>query len=175
MKKILFLMTFLICVNYNYANKFCVNYTDLINDTFNITQIRFSRGGMWQSDSRQLVENDYYTLTINKNKTANLTWLNGYPKNKDNVLIPSYSGKITKRQFRQLRKKIIEVGFINLESEYKPLNRIDHITADYFEITFNNQIKKTILDENLDLVGLNDIRDMLIQLKKEITWTPDKN
>ena len=63
-----------------------------------------------------------------------------------------------------------EIKFTKLLNIYEPLASYSHIVSDVFIITYNNGKIKKIIDENYDIEDLNEFREMLIKLKKEIKW-----
>ena len=164
MKKLLIL--FLISCNLCKANH---NY--ILKDTTIIHQISFSRGGNPGYDYKDLLEKELYTIIIEENGDVTLKWNGKCPTSKNNAVICSYSGIITKNQFSNLTKKLKQIKYTELKELYAPLVEYEHITSDNYTITYNNGIKKKITDQNHDIVGLKEFREMLIKLKKEIKWT----
>jgi hypothetical protein len=41
-------------------------------------------------------------------------------------------------------------------------------------ITYNYDVKKVIIDQNYEIKELRELSKMLIKLKKEIKWVPNK-
>ena len=165
MKKLLFL--FLISCNLCKANH---NY--ILKDTTVIHQISFSRGGNPGYDYKDLLEKELYTIIIEENGDVTLKWNEKCPTSKNNTVICSYSGIITKNQFSNLTKKLKQIKYTELKELYAPLVEYEHITSDNYTITYNNGLQKKITDQNHDIDGLKEFREMLIKLKKEIKWAP---
>ena len=165
MKKLLFL--FLISCNLCKANH---NY--ILKDTTVIHQISFSRGGNPGYDYKDLLEKELYTIIIEENGDVTLKWNGKCPTSKNNTVICSYSGIITKNQFSNLTKKLKQIKYTELKELYAPLVEYEHITSDNYTITYNNGLQKKITDQNHDIDGLKEFREMLIKLKKEIKWEP---
>jgi hypothetical protein len=92
MKKLLILL--LISCNLCKANH---NY--ILNDTAVIHQIIFSRNGNPGYDYKDLLEKELYTIIIEENGDVTLKWNGKCPTSKNNTVICSYSGTITKKQF----------------------------------------------------------------------------
>jgi len=161
------LILFLISCNLCKANH---NY--ILKDTTAIHQISFSRGGNPGYDYKDLLEKELYTIIIEENGDVILKWNGKCPTSKNNTVICSYSGIITKNQFSNLTKKLKQINFTELKELYAPLKEYEHITSDYYIITYNNGIKKKIEDQIYDVAGLKEIRELLIKLKKEIKWEP---
>lgn len=167
MKKLLIL--FLIFCNICKANH---NY--ILKDTTVIHQISFSRGGNPGYDYKDLLEKELYTIIIEENGDVTLKWNGKCPTSKNNTVICSYSGIITKNQFSNLTKKLKQIKYTELKELYLPLVEYEHITSDNYTITYNNGLQKKITDQNHDVDGLKEFREMLIKLKKEIKWVPAK-
>ena len=165
MKKLLIL--FLISCNLCKAN-----YNYILKDTTAIHQISFSRGGNPGYDYKDLLEKELYTIIIEENGDVTLKWNGKCPTSKNNTVICSYSGIITKNQFSNLTKKLKQIKYTELKELYVPLVEYEHITSDNYTITYNNGLQKKITDQNHDIDGLKEFREMLIKLKKEIKWAP---
>jgi hypothetical protein len=86
-------------------------------------------------------------------------------------IILSYNGKISKRKFKKLSSKLKEFNFTKLNNEY--LTNWEDVGGDTYEITYNQNNQKKILDENFEIDGLREFKEMLIKLKKEIKWVPN--
>lgn len=167
MKKLLIL--FLISCNLCKANH---NY--ILKDTTAIHQISFSRGGNPGYDYKDLLEKELYTIIIEENGDVTLKWNGKCPTSKNNTVICSYSGIITKNQFSNLTKKLKQIKYTELKELYVPLVEYEHITSDSYTISYNNGLQKKITDQNHDIDGLKEFKEMLIKLKKEIRWMPAK-
>jgi hypothetical protein len=165
MKKLLIL--FLISCNLCKANH---NY--ILKDTTAIHQISFSRGGNPGYDYKDLLEKELYTIIIEENGDVTLKWNGKCPTSKNNTVICSYSGIITKNQFSNLTKKLKQIKYTELKGLYVPLVEYEHITSDNYTFTYNNGLQKKITDQNHDIDGLKEFKEMLIKLKKEIKWAP---
>jgi hypothetical protein len=172
MKKLSTIVLILISFNISYANfKLDINKTEL-KDTFKINQINFSRGGnpLWDTGT-QLIEKNQYTIIINRNGNAQLKWNGKCPMINTKSFICSYSGNITKSQFKMLSKKLNEINFTELKEEY--VKNIDDRGTESYIITYNNDKQKRIIDEDFEVDGLKELREMLIKLKNEIKWVPN--
>jgi len=167
MKKLLIL--FLIICNICKANQ---NYT--LKDTTVIHQISFSKGGNPGYDYKDLLEKELYTVIIEENGDVILKWNGKCPTSNNNTVICSYSGIITKNQFSNLTKKLKQIIYTELKELYVPLVEYEHTTSDSYIITYNNGLQKKVTDQNHDIDGLKEFREMLIKLKKEIKWVPAK-
>lgn len=165
MKKLLFL--FLISCNLCKANH---NFT--LKDTTVIHQISFSRNGNPSDGFRELLENPRYIFIIEENGDVLLKWNGRCPPSKNNSILCSYTGTITKKQFYTITKKLKQINFTELKELYAPMKEYEHITSDYYIITYNNGIKKKIEDQIYDVAGLKEFRELLIKVKKEIKWEP---
>jgi hypothetical protein len=165
MKKLLFL--FLIICNICKANN---NYT--LKDTTIIHQISFSRNGNPADGFRELLENPRYIFIIEENGDVLLKWNGRCPPSKNNSILCSYTGTITKKQLNTITKKLQQIKYTELKDLYAPLKEYEHTTSDSYIITYNNGIKKKIEDQMYDVDGLKEFREMLIKLKKEIKWIP---
>ena len=165
MEKLLIL--FLILCNICKANH---NY--ILKDTTVIHQISFSRGGNPGYDYKDLLEKELYTIIIEENGDVTLKWNGKCPTSKNNTVICSYSGIITKNQFSNLTKKLKQIKYTELKEFYVPSVEYEHITSDNYTITYNNGLQKKITDQYHDIDGLKEFREMLIKLKKEIKWAP---
>jgi uncharacterized protein YktB (UPF0637 family) len=66
----------------------------------------------------------------------------------------------------------MEINFIELNNEY--LTTYEDAGRDMYLISYDHNKQKKILDENFNIDGLKEFREMLIKLKKEIKWVPVK-
>ena len=174
MKIKLFLILFLIICNLSKANDNYINSNYILNDTSVIHQIIFSRSGNPVSDYNELLEKKLYTFIINENGNVLLKWIDRCPPSKNNSVICSYSGTVSKKQFYTLTNKLKQIKFTELKELYVPLKEYQHMTSDRYIITHSNGVKKVIIDQNYDIDGLKEFREMLVNLKKEIKWLPVK-
>ena len=165
MKKLLIL--FLIICNICKANH---NYT--LKDTTVIHQISFSKGGNPAYDySREELDKQRFNIIFEENGNVLLYVERNKIKITDHVFV-SYSGKISKRKFTNLTKKLKQINFTELKVLYVLPIEYEHTTSDSYIITYNNGIKKKIEDRIYDVEGLKEFRELLIKLKKEIKWVP---
>jgi hypothetical protein len=102
-----------------------------------------------------------------------LKWNGKCPTSKNNSVICSYFGLITKKQYYNLTNKLKQIKFNELQELYVPLSGYEHVPSDCYMIMYNNGIKKVIIDQNNEIDGLKEFREMLIKLKKEIKWVPN--
>jgi len=174
MKIKLYLILFLIICNLSKANHNYINSKYILKDTTVIHQIIFSRSGNPGSDYKELLEKNLYTFIIDENGNVLLKWIDRCPPSKNNSVICSYSGTVSKKQYYNLTNKLKQIKFTELKELYVPLKEYEHTTSDSYIITHNNGIKKVIIDQNYDIDGLKEFREMLIKLKKEIKWVPVK-
>jgi hypothetical protein len=171
MKKIMLYIIFSIFLKISYSKP----YSDLSTKP-KVNKIEFARSGyMGLSDMRQLPENNNYIMIIEQNGNAILKWNGKCPPSRNNILICSYKGNITKKQFKTLCKKLYEINFIDLQEEYKPLYETEHspYIADSFEIMYNNVMKKNIVDRN-QVDVLKEFKEMIFKLRKEVKWVANK-
>lgn len=175
MKKYLLLILLSTYSNLSKSNNYIFDGFSLLKDTNLIHQIKFQTGRILGNNySNQLPENDNYNLTIDESGKTLLEWVGKCPQSKNNSIICSYSGIITKKQFYSLTNKLKQIKFTELKELYVPLKEYEHTTSDSYIITHSNGIKKVIIDQNYDIDGLKELREMLINLKKEIKWLPVK-
>lgn len=167
MKKLLFL--FLISCNLCKANH---NFT--LKDTTVIHQIILSRGGNPGYDySREDLDKQIFNIIFEEDGKASLHVQGKNFKISDHVTV-SFIGKISKKKFNNLTKKLKKINFTELKELYVLPIEYEHTTSDCYVITYNNGIKKKIIDRIYDVDGLKEFREMLIKLKKEIKWAPAK-
>lgn len=174
MKIKLFLILFLIICNLSKANHNYINSKYILKDTTVIHQIKFRTGRtLGYNYSNQLPENDNYIMTIEESGKTLLEWVGKCPQSINNSIICSYSGIITKSQFKKLSNKLKEIKFIELLNIYKPFIEYEHTVSEDFMITYNYDIKKVIIDQNFEIKELRELSKMLKNLKKEIKWVPN--
>jgi hypothetical protein len=165
MKKLLIL--FLISCNLCKANH---NY--ILKDTTVIHQISFSRGGNPGYDySREDLDKQIFNIIFEEDGKVILHVQGKNFKISDHITV-SYNGKINKRKFYILTKKLKQIKYTQLKELYVPLVEWEHITSDNYTITYNNGLQKKVTDQIYDVDGLKEFREMLIKLKKEIKWVP---
>jgi len=84
-------------------------------------------------------------------------------------MVCSYFGKITTNEFKKINVFIIESGFMNLNKNYK-----DEFleSSQSFNITFNKNIVKEVEDSTFEIVIFNNLKQMILDLKKYIKWIP---
>ena len=174
MKIKIFLILFLITYNLSKANQNYIKSNCKFNDSTVIHQIIFSRGGNPGYDyQRDDLEKNIYTIIFEEKGKVQLH-VNGKKYSPRDHIIVTYSGKIKRRDFKILSNKLKEIKFTELLNIYKPLIEYEHPLSDDFIIKYNNGIQKEIIDQNYDIDGLKEFREMLIKLKKEIKWVPNK-
>ena len=175
MKKYLLLILLLTYSNFSISNNYIFEGFNLLKDTNLIHQIKFQTGRILGNNySNQLPENDNYNLTIDESGKTLLEWVGKCPQSLNNSIICSYSGIITKKQFKKLSNKLKKIKFTELLNIYKPLIEYEHTTSEAFMITYNYDVKKVIIDQNYEIKELRELSKMLIKLKKEIKWVPNK-
>ena len=175
MKKYLLLILLLTYSNLSKSNNYIFDGFSLLKDTNLIHQIKFQTGRILGNNySNQLPENDNYNLTIDESGKTLLEWIGKCPQSLNNSIICSYSGIITKKQFKKLSNKLNKIKFTELLNIYKPLIEYEHTVSDDFMITYNYDVKKVIIDQNYEIKELRELSKMLIKLKKEIKWVPNK-
>ncbi len=174
MKKKSLLIVLLIICNLCKAKHINFNSNCIFNDSTVIHQISFSRSGNPGNDYKDLLEKEQYTIIIEENGDVILKWNGKCPPSKNNTVICSYSGTIKKNQFSKLTNKLKKIKYTELQKLYVPLKEYEHVTSDIYIITYNNGVKKKIIDQNFEIDGLKEFREILIKLKKEIKWTPVK-
>lgn len=172
MKKII-LLAIILNISLNGFSQKIISAENPLKDTTVIHQISFSRNGNPGYDYKDLLEKELYTIIIEENGVT-LKWNGKCPTSKNNTVICSYSGIITKNQFSNLSKKLKQIKYTELKELYVPLVEYEHTTSDCYFITYNNGLQKKITDQNHDIGGLKEFRVMLIKLKKEIKWAPAK-
>ncbi len=171
MKIKLFLILFLIICNLSKANQNYINNKYILKDTTVIHQIIFSRSGNPGWDVQVELEKNLYTIIIEENGMVLLNVMGKNSSPFDHIIV-SYNGKISKRKFKKLSSKLKEINFTKLNNEY--LTNWEDVGGDTYEITYNQNNQKKILDENFEIDGLREFKEMLIKLKKEIKWVPNK-
>jgi hypothetical protein len=167
MKIKLFLILFLIICNLSKANHNYINSKYILKDTTVIHQIIFSRSGNPGWDSEEELDKRLFTIVFEENGKV-LLHVAGKNFNPFDHIIVSYNGKISKKRFKILSNKLKEIKFIALNNEY--LTDYEDVGGDSYIITYNQNKRKKILDENFEIDGLKDFREILIKLKKEIKW-----
>jgi hypothetical protein len=172
MKKITLLLMLIFSINIIYANK--LYYTDdAIKDSFAINEIQFSISGNPGWDiSYDLLKKNLFSLTIKQDGTALLKWNGRCPQSRNNTLICSYAGSMSKKDFKKLSKKLNEINFTRFKDEYR--EDIDDRGANEYIITYNGNFQKKIIDENYNIDGLKEFREMLVKVKKGIKWVAIK-
>ncbi len=174
MKKYLLLILLLTYSNLSKSNNYIFEGFISSKDTNQIHQIKFITGRILGNNySNQLPENDNYNLTIDESGKTLLEWIGKCPQSKNNSIICSYSGIITKKQFKKLSNKLNKIKFTELLNIYKPFIEYEHTESEYFIITYNYNIEKIIIDQNFEIKELRELSKMLIKLKKEILWVPN--
>ena len=172
MKKIILLLILIFSVNLIYANKL-FNTNIAIKDTFEINEIQFSINGNPGCDiSYDLLKKNFYILTLKQDGAAVLKWNGRCPQSRNNTLICSYVGLISTKVFKKLSKKLNEINFTRLKDEYR--EGIDDRGADGYMITYNGNSQKYIIDENFNIDGLKEFREMVVKVKKGIKWVANK-
>jgi len=175
MKKYLLLILLLTYSNFSISNNYIFEGFNLLTDTNLIHQIKFQTGRILGNNySNQLPENDNYNLTIDESGKTLLEWIGKCPQSLNNSIICSYSGIITKNNFKKLSNKLNKIKFTELLNIYKPLIEYEHTGSEAFMITYNYDVKKVIIDQNYEIKELRELSKMLIKLKKEIKWVPNK-
>ena len=170
MKIKLYLILFLIICNLTKANHNYINSKHILKDTTVIHQIIFSRSGNPGWDSKEELDKKLFTIFFEENGKV-LLHVAGKNFNPFDHIIVSYNGKISKKKFKILSSKLKEIKFIALNNEY--LTDYEDVGGDSYIITYNQNKRKKILDENYNIDGLKEFREMLIKLKKEIKWVPN--
>lgn len=174
MKKYLLLILLLTYSNLSKSNNYIFEGFITTKDTNQIHQIRFITGRILGNNySNQLPENDNYTMTIEESSKTLLEWVGKCPQSKNNSIICSYSGIITKKQIKKLSNKLNKIKFTELQNIYKPLIEYEHTESEHFIFTYNNNIEKVIIDQNFEIKELRELSKMLKNLKKEIKWVPN--
>ena len=174
MKKYLLLILLLTYSNLSKSNNYIFEGFSSLKDTNLIHQIKFRTGRtLGYNYSNQLPENDNYIMTIEESGKTLLEWVGKCPQSINNSIICSYSGIITKSQFKKLSNKLKEIKFIELLNIYKPFIEYEHTVSEDFMITYNYDIKKVIIDQNFEIKELRELSKMLKNLKKEIKWVPN--
>jgi len=176
MKNILLIFSLFILFNFN-ANARVKSETKKINDTLlKIQKIEFSYYS-GRFDMRPLLEMPNYLFTIESKGNAVLKWPRKCPASRNNELICSYSGKISKKDFKEISRYLLSIDFLNLKEKYlqepEPNSELyDHWGSATFTIFYNDNYYKKIVDENLLMPQLAKLREQLVILKKKIKWTP---
>lgn len=101
-------------------------------------------------------------------------------QSRNNYLICSYEGSISKKEFKQLSRYLLKIDFLNLKEKYiqtpgpneEPYDDLGSVS---FTIFYNDNYSKTIVDENLEIPKLLVLRKKIVDLKKKIKWTPIVN
>jgi len=175
MNKYLLLILLLIYSNLSKSNNYIFEGFSSLNDSNLINKIKFRTGRILGNNySNQLPENNNYFMTIEESGKTLLEWVGNCPQSKNNSIICSYSGIITKKQFKKLAHKLNEIKFIELLNIYKPLIEYEHTVFEDFFITYNYDNEKVIIDQNFEIKELRELSKMLIKLKKEIKWVPNE-
>jgi hypothetical protein len=175
MKKYILLTLLLIYSNLSKSNNYIFEGVSSLKDTNLIHQIKFITGRILGNNySNQLPENDNYNLTIDESGKTLLEWVGKCPQSLNNSINCSYSGIITKKQFKKLSNKLNKIKFTELLNIYIPFIEYEHTESEHFIITYNYNIEKIIIDQNFEIKELRELSKMLIKLKKEIKWVPNK-
>ena len=127
-----------------------------------------------------LLEMPYYRLIIESNGNVILKWPGNCPQSRNNYLICSYQGRISKKEFKQLSRYLFKINFLNLKEKYiqepgpneEPYDDWGSVS---FTIFYNDNFSKKIVDENLEMPQLVNLRNMIVDLKKKIKWMPVVN
>ena len=176
MKNILLIFSLFIFFNFN-ANAKVKSETKKINDTLlKIQKIEFSYNSS-VFDMRPLLEMPSYLFIIESKGNAVLKWPRKCPSSRNNELICSYSGKISKKDFKEISRYLLSIDFLNLKEKYlqepEPNSELyDHWGSATFTIFYNDNYYKKIVDENLLMPQLAKLREQLVILKNKIKWTP---
>ena len=149
------------------------------NTRININQILFSYYSGWTTVA-PLLEMPNYRLNIESNGNAILKWPRNCPQSRNNYLICSYEGSISKKEFKQLARYLLKIDFLNLKEKYiqapgpneEPYDDWGSVS---FTIFYNDNFSKTIVDENLEIPKLVELRKKIVDLKKKIKWTAIAN
>lgn len=179
MKNILLILSLFIFANFD-ANAKVKSETKKINDTLlKIQKIEFSYySGM--PDVRPLLEMPNYLFIIESNGNAVLKWPRKCPASRNNMLICSYAGTISKKDFKKISRYLLCIDFLNLKEKYlqepEPNYELyDHWGSASFTIFYNDNYYKKIVDENLLMPQLAKLREQIVILKKKIKWSPVEN
>ena len=164
----------------------CIVFSSIANDNLSIdkvedTSIKIQKiefsyySGKF--DMRPLLEMPNYLFTIESKGNAVLKWPRKCPASRNNELICSYSGKISKKDFKEISRYLLSIDFLNLKEKYlqepEPnLELYDHWGSATFTIFYNDNYYKKIVDENLLMPQLAKLREQLVILKNKIKWTP---
>ena len=176
MKNILLILSLFIFANFD-ANAKVKSEIKKINDTLlKIQKIEF----LYNSsvfDIKPLLEMPSYLLIIESNGNAVLKWPRKCPESRNNELICSYKGKISKKEFKKISRYLLSIDFLNLKEKYlqepEPNSELyDHWGSASFTIFYNDNYYKKIIDENLLMPQLAKLREQIVILKKKIKWTP---
>jgi hypothetical protein len=176
MKNILLILSLFILANFD-ANAKVKSEIKKINDTLlKIQKIEFSYNSS-VFDIRPLLEMPSYSLIIESNGNAVLKWPRKCPATRNNELICSYKGKISKKEFKKISRYLLSIDFLNLKEKYlqepEPNSELyDHWGSASFTIFYNDNYYKKIIDENLLMPQLAKLREQIVILKKKIKWTP---
>lgn len=140
-------------------------------DTTRINQIILSISGNEGWDKRELLEKILFTIIFNENGNVQLKRNGKCPTSINKVVICSYSGKIELKEFEMLSSKLKEINFTDLKDEY--IENIDDRGSENYLITYNQNKQKRISDENFEIPGLKEFNEIIMNLKKQIKWTPN--
>ena len=176
MKNILLILSLYIFENF-YANEKFKSEKKKINDTLlKIQKIEF----LYNSsvfDIRPLLEMPSYLFIIESNGNVVLKWPRKCPASKNNELIRSYKGKISKKEFKEISRYLLSIDFLNLKEKYlqepEPNSELyDHWGSASFTIFYNDNYYKKMIDENLLIPQLAKLREQIVILKKKTKWWP---
>lgn len=168
MKKTLFLTTIFILSTIFCSAKRILFFHIPQDSIYSISKIVYTIGIPPFGVFDDLKINESYKIIIDSNGIVELTWINKCP-NKD-LMVCSYFGKITTNEFKKIKVFIIESGFMNLNKNYK-----DEFSesSQSFNITFNKNIVKEVEDSTFEIVIFNNLKQMILDLKKYIKWVPN--
>lgn len=176
MKNILLILSLFIFANFD-ANAKVKSEIKKINDTLlKIQKIEFSYNSS-VFDIRPLLEMPSYLFIIESNGNAVLKWPRKCPPSRNNMLICSYAGKISKKEFKEISRYLLSVDFLNLKEKYlqEPVPNSElseHWGSAIFTIFYNDNYYKKVIDENLLMPELAKLREQIVILKEKIKWSP---
>ncbi len=140
-------------------------------DTTKINQIILTISGNEGWDKRELLEKNLFTIIFNQNGDVQLKRNGKCPTSINKIVICSYTGKIEIKEFEMLSSKLKEINFNALKDEY--IENIDDRGSENYLITYNQDKQKRISDENFEIPGLKEFNEIIMNLKKQIKWTPN--
>lgn len=139
-------------------------------DTIIINEIIYSISGNEGWDKRELLEKNLFTIIFKENGNVQLKYNGKCPTSSNKDVICSYFGKIEIKEFEMITSKLKKINFTSLKDEY--IENIDDRGSENYLITYNKDKQKRIRDENFEIPELQEFNEMLINLKKQIKWTP---